>query len=190
MSNIYGIVRWTKRVIYMCVKLIRPAHTNQKWHQKVSDQAEAKGKMRNAWGSIKGCWARQQLKSKWSCLEYHQNVSLRENIFSLPLVFSLRILWKISDISWRTYVWLPFGFHYYILFAFSDTWSWKQNFSWLKSERLNKGESWLLLLCFALFCFAYKFLTINAFEELHPVSGAQQTMFVGVGTRNSPQICA
>lgn len=55
MSNIYVIVRWTKRVIYMCVKLIRPAHTNQKWHQKVSDQAEAKGKMRNAWGSIKGC---------------------------------------------------------------------------------------------------------------------------------------
>lgn len=138
---------------HMCVKLIRSAHTNQKRHQKVSDQAEAKGWMRTAWGSIKGCSARQQLKPKWSCLEHHQNVSLRENIFSLLLVFSLHIPWKIPDISWRTCVWLPSGFHYYILFAFSDTWSWKQNFSWLKSERLNKGESWLLLLCFVLFMY-------------------------------------
>lgn len=171
----------TKSHIY--VKLIRSAHTNQKWHQKVSDQAGAKGWMRTAWGSIKGCSARQQLKPKWGCLEHHQNVSLRENILSLPLVFSLQISWKFPDISWRMCIWLSSGFHYCILFAFYDTWSWKRNFPWLKSERLNKGESWILLLCLA-------FLGINAFEEPHPVSGTQLTMFVWVGTRNSPQICA
>lgn len=142
--------------------------------------------MRTAWGSIKGCSARQQLKPKWSCLEHHQNVSMRENIFSLPLVFSLTFHEKpLTFLEGHVFDFYLASTIIYLLFMAPEDGNktfQPHDHLWLKSERLKKSPGFL--------CFAYVFLAINAFEGLHLVSAALLAMFVGLGRRNSAQSCA
>lgn len=66
--------------------------------------------------------------------------------------FSLHISWKIPDTSWRACVWLPSGFHYYLLFVFYDAWRWKQNFStsWPTLTKIWKAEQRRIPASFAL----------------------------------------
>lgn len=93
---------------------------------------------------------------------------------------SMKNPWHFLKDVCLTPIWIP------LLYIICFFWHLKLETK-LFLTKIWKAEQRRILASFALLCFVYVFLAIDAFEELHPVSGAQLTMFVGVGTRNSPQ---